>query len=95
LGFRESTYHNNYVCFGNRCLSEYSRAVQFGFNPKVINPRISRFTYGVSTNKRFRPRTDPEEKKQIVDHIMYCSESGSSMDSVSMLLDEYMGNMIF
>jgi hypothetical protein len=26
-------------------------AVQFGFNPKVINPRISRFTYGVSTNK--------------------------------------------
>jgi hypothetical protein len=24
LGFRESTYHNNYVCFGNRCLSEYS-----------------------------------------------------------------------
>jgi hypothetical protein len=35
-------------------------AVQFGFNPKVINPRISRFTYGVSTNKGFRPRTDPE-----------------------------------
>jgi hypothetical protein len=24
LGFRESTYHNNYVCFGNRCLPEYS-----------------------------------------------------------------------
>ena len=49
-------------------------AVQFGFNPKVIKPRISRFTYGVSTNKRFRPRTDPEEKKQIVDHIMYCRD---------------------
>ena len=47
-------------------------AVQFGFNPKVINPRIIRFTYGVSTNMVFRPRTDPEEKKQIVDNIMYC-----------------------
>jgi hypothetical protein len=49
-------------------------AVQFGFNPKVINPRISRFTFGVSTNKGFRPRTDPEKKKQIVDHIMYCRD---------------------
>ena len=55
-------------------LAVLKRALQFGFNPKVINPRISRFTYGVSTNKCFRPRTDPEEKKQIVDHIMYCRD---------------------
>ncbi|XP_076117385.1 heat shock 70 kDa protein 12A-like [Mytilus galloprovincialis] len=47
-------------------------AVQFGFNPQVISPRIGRFTYGVSTNKRFRPHTDPEDKKQIVNGIMYC-----------------------
>jgi hypothetical protein len=57
--------------FAGRLLMACRLAVQFGFNLKVINPRISRFTYGVSTNKRFRPRTDPEEKKQIVDHIMY------------------------
>ncbi|XP_052076812.1 heat shock 70 kDa protein 12B-like isoform X5 [Mytilus californianus] len=47
-------------------------AVQFGFNPQVISPRIGRFTYGVSTNKRFRPHTDPEDKKQIVNGVMYC-----------------------
>lgn len=49
-------------------------AVQFGYNPKVINPRISRFTYGIATNKRFRPHTDPEDKKQIVNEIMYCRD---------------------
>ena len=49
-------------------------AIQFRCNPNVIISRISRFTYGESTNKRFRPRTDPEEKKQIVDHIMYCRD---------------------
>lgn len=49
-------------------------AVQFGYNPKVINPRINRFTYGIATNKRFRPRTDPEDKKQIVNDVMYCRD---------------------
>lgn len=47
-------------------------AVQFGFNPQaVISPRIGRFTYGVSTHKRFRPHADPEDKKQIVNGVMY------------------------
>jgi hypothetical protein len=32
-------------------------AVQFGFNPKVINPRIIRFTYGISTNMVENPPT--------------------------------------
>ena len=71
----KSTFpHKTVIIPEDAGLAVLKGAVQFGFNPKVINPRISRFTYGVSTNKRFRPRTDPEEKKQIVDHIMYCRD---------------------
>ncbi|CAG2190347.1 unnamed protein product [Mytilus edulis] len=49
-------------------------AVQFGYSPKVINPRISQFTYGISTIKRSRHHTDPEDKTQIVTDIMYCRD---------------------
>lgn len=49
-------------------------AVQFGFNPKVISPRIIRYTFGVCTNMRFRPHTDPEDKKHITNDTMYCRD---------------------
>lgn len=71
----KSAYQNKTVIIPEEAgLAVLKGAVQFGFNPKVINPRISRFTYGISTNKRFRPHTDPEDKKQIVNDIMYCRD---------------------
>ena len=66
--------HKTVVIPHDAGLAVLKGAVQFGFNTKVINSRIIPFTCGVRTNKGFRPRTDPEKKKQIVDHIMYCRD---------------------
>ena len=66
--------HKTVVIPHDAGLAVLKGAVQFGFNTKVINSRIIPFTCGVRTNKGFRPRTDPEEKKQIVDRIMYCRD---------------------
>ncbi|XP_063414094.1 heat shock 70 kDa protein 12A-like [Mytilus trossulus] len=49
-------------------------AVQFGFKPKVIVQRLSRYTHGTSTNMQFRPHTDPEDKKHIINDKMYCHD---------------------
>lgn len=49
-------------------------AVQFGFNPKVISPRIIRYTFGFGTNMQFRPHTDPEDKKHFTNNKMYCRD---------------------
>ncbi|CAG2200794.1 unnamed protein product [Mytilus edulis] len=71
----KSEYHNKLVIIPvEPGLAVLKGAVQFGFNSKIMNPRISRFTYGISTIKHSRPHTIPEIKIQIINDIMYCRE---------------------
>lgn len=42
-------------------------AVIFGHNPTAIASRVSKFTYGISVNKTFKPGRHPESKKVIID----------------------------
>ncbi|XP_063414965.1 heat shock 70 kDa protein 12A-like [Mytilus trossulus] len=61
----KSAYHKKLVIIPEEPgLAVLKGAVQFGFNPKIINPRISRFTYGISTIKRSLPHIDPENNKK-------------------------------
>lgn len=47
-------------------------AVIYGHNPKAIQERRARYTYGVRTSLPFKEGKDPEEKKLRVKGIDYC-----------------------
>lgn len=49
-------------------------AVLFGCNPKAIDSRIAKYTYGVATNVEFDPAIHMESKKDIIDGEVYCTD---------------------
>ena len=49
-------------------------AVVFGYNPKAIDSRISRYTYGVKMNIKFDPEKHIESKKRLIDGVEYCKD---------------------
>nr|XP_034311557.1 heat shock 70 kDa protein 12A [Crassostrea gigas] len=49
-------------------------AVLFGCNPKAIDSRIAKYTYGVATNVEFDPEIHMESKREIIDGEDYCTD---------------------
>lgn len=46
----------------------------FGCNPKAIDSRIAKYTYGVATNVEFDPEIHMESKREIIDGEDYCTD---------------------
>ncbi|KAK3581187.1 hypothetical protein CHS0354_024721 [Potamilus streckersoni] len=55
-------------------LSVLKGAVIFGRSPEVIETRVLRYTYGVSTTPEFDPEEHPEEKKIEIDGKIRCKD---------------------
>ena len=49
-------------------------AVVFGYNPKAIESRIAKYTYGVETNEEFDTEKHMESKKEIINGVEYCKD---------------------
>ena len=49
-------------------------AVVFGYNPKAIDSRIAKYTYGVKTNEEFDTDKHMESKKEIINGVEYCKD---------------------
>ena len=49
-------------------------AVVFGYNPKAIDSRIAKYTYGVDMHTRFDPGKHLESKKDVINGIEYCKD---------------------
>ncbi|XP_021355916.1 heat shock 70 kDa protein 12A-like isoform X2 [Mizuhopecten yessoensis] len=55
-------------------LSVLKGAVIFGHRPKTISARKAKCTYGISTNKKFKPSRHDHSKKKTVNGVDYCTE---------------------
>lgn len=49
-------------------------AVIFGHSPKAIASRVAKCTYGIDTNRPFKPGRHPEAKKMIIDNEEQCTD---------------------
>ena len=49
-------------------------AVVFGYNPKAIESRIAKYTYGLGTNVEFDPKKHIRSKKKVIDGKEYCTD---------------------
>ena len=49
-------------------------AVVFGYNPKAIESRIARYTYGVGTSVEFDPNKHMGSKKKVINGKEYCTD---------------------
>eukprot|EP00105_Crassostrea_gigas_P026536 XP_011447532.1 PREDICTED: heat shock 70 kDa protein 12A isoform X1 [Crassostrea gigas] len=49
-------------------------AVLFGYNPKAIDSRIAKYTYGVKMNVEFDQKIHKASKKEVIDGVEYCTD---------------------
>ncbi|XP_069129617.1 heat shock 70 kDa protein 12A-like isoform X2 [Argopecten irradians] len=73
-GIREA-FPNMRVIIPYECgLSVLKGAVIFGHSPKIITSRKAKFTYGIATNKKFKPSRHDPAKKKTVNGVDFCAE---------------------